>query len=584
MPGALRNALTTHAGPAAVFCAVAALLCAPVAANPTGLALGHPANDVWNHIWGFWWVADALTQGQLPVRTDLLAWPTGGSLWFIDTFNALAVLPVTLLAGPVAAYNAAIFANFAWCGLGAYALALQVARSRAGATLAGVAYMSCPHLLGQAYNGITETLSAGWLPLSLAALLAARADPRPRRAVLAGVTFGLTAFANWYYGLFAALVGGAVLAWDLARALPRPDRWARLRAAAPPLLLGGVASALVAGGPFALFYSSMGAADAVVTRDPAFVWMTLVMHNMTDVVSLLRPGKHYSPDLKALFDEDLLVVVYLGHALLWPALLTLATGWRRFVRPWALFAAAFTLLALGPFLFVAGAYVQVSGGWIPLPFLALFDAFPLFSRISHAYRFVVGASLALSVMLAWTVRALAERGFPAPLAAAWIAALRLVEALWLSPAPFPLPTSEASVPAAYAQLDGGAVLDLPVSLPVLARSRYGLHQLVHRGPMPYGLNDPSPVYLYLNRYTRYLIELERSTVAFLPAELPALDLALAQAELESNGLRWIVVHRAEYPPAQYPKVVQLLDLTATPTWDDGDTRVYRLGEATTGSR
>ncbi|MFN7147396.1 MAG: hypothetical protein ACK4YP_26760, partial [Myxococcota bacterium] len=369
MPG--KRAVLTHAGPLLVFLAVAALLCAPVAADPTGLALGHPANDVWNHVWGFWWVADMLTQGALPTRTDLLSWPNGGSLWFIDTFNALATLPVTLLAGPVAAYNAAVFGNFVLCGVGAYVLALRVAKTVPGATLAGVAYMSCPHLLGQTYNGITETLSAGWLPLAIAALLVARADPRPRNALLAGATFGVTAFANWYYGLFAAMVGGAVLAWDLLGALRAHDRVARVRRAVPPLALGGVAAAVVAGGPFALFYLSMGADDAVVTRDPAFVWMTLVMHNMTDLVSLVRPGKHYSPDLKAMFDEDLLVIVYLGHALLWPALLTLATGWRRFARPWALFAAVFVLLALGPFLYVAGAYVELPGGWIPLPFLAL---------------------------------------------------------------------------------------------------------------------------------------------------------------------------------------------------------------------
>ena len=577
MPGPARHALVPHLGPLAVFLAVAAVVCAPVAANPTGLALGHPANDVWNHIWGFWWVADSITQGQLPIRTDLVAWPNGGSLWFIDAFNAVATLPVTLTFGAVAAYNASIFGNFFLCGLGAYVLALQVARSRAGATLAGLAFMTCPHLLGQAYNGITETLSAGWLPLALAALFAVRADPRPGRALLAGAALGVTAFANWYYGLFAVIIGGSVLGYDLVRALLAPNRVALLRRAAPLLVAAGLAGTLVAGAPFGLFFASMGATDAVVTRDPGFVWMTLVMHNMTDVVSLFRPGKHYSPDLKAMFDEDLLVIVYLGHALLWPALLTLATGWRRFAQPWVLMAAGFLLLTLGPFLYVGGAYVQLPGGWVPLPFLALFDAFPVFSRISHAYRFVLGASLALSILLAWSVRAIAERGISAPVAAAWIGALRIVETFWLSPAPFPLPTSVATVPAAYTQLDGGAVLDLPVSMPVLARSQYSLYQMLHRGPLPYGLNDPSPVYLYLNRYTRYLIELERSTVAYLPGTLPMLDLALGQADLESRGLRWIVLHRADYPTTQYPKVAQFLDLTATPTWDDGETRVYRLG-------
>ncbi|MES2643435.1 MAG: hypothetical protein V4850_28385 [Myxococcota bacterium] len=572
----LARVLRGHGAPLLVFVALALLLCAPVLSDPTGLALGHPSNDVWNHVWGFWWVATELSMGRLPVATELLAWPAGGSLWFIDTFNVLVTLPVSWLWGPVAAYNAAVFGNFVLCGVGAYVLANRVARSRAGAALAGVAFMSCPHLLGQAYNGITETLSAGWLPLAIATFLAAREAPSPVRALLAGATFGVTAFANWYYGLFAAIVIGSVLVWDVLRAL----RARRRTGFAPSLLalsLAGVAAALVAGGPFTLFYLSMGAADAVVTRDRAFVFMTLVMHNMTDLVSLFRPGKHYSPDLKAQFDEDLLVVVYLGHALVWPALATLWGGWRRFAQPWALFAAGFVLLTLGPFLYVAGAYVQLDGGWIPLPFLALFEAFPLFSRISHAYRFVLGASLALAVMLAWAVRDLGQRGVPVVAAAAWLGALRLVEALWLSPAVFPIPAADTHVPAVYATLGEGAVLDLPVSLPVLARSRYGMYQMVHGQPVPYGLNDPSPLYLYVNRYTRLLIELERSTIAFLPAELPMLDLALGQQALVDGGLRWIVLHRAEYPPAQYAKVAQLLDLTATATWDDGDTRVYRIG-------
>jgi hypothetical protein len=571
--------LRTHAPALGVFTALALVFCAPVLTDPTGLALGHPSNDVWNHVWGFWWVGTELAAGRLPVATDLIAWPAGGSLWFIDTFNVLATLPVLWLAGPTAAYNAAIFANFVLCGVGAYVLALRVARTHAGAALAGVAYMSCPHLLGQAYNGISETLSAGWLPLSIAAFLAAREQPRPAQAALAGLAFGLTAFANWYYGLFAAMVGGAVMAWDLLGVL-RARSTRGLPRAATALVIGGATAAIVAGGPFTLFYLSMGAADAVVTRDRAFVWMTLVMHNMTDVVSIFRPGKNYSPDLKAQFDEDLLVIVYLGHALVWPALAMLWTGWRRFTRPWALFAAAFLVLTLGPYLYVAGAYVKLDGSWIALPFVALYDAFPLFSRISHAYRFIIGASLALSVMLAWTVRELGQRGIPVVAAAVWLGALRLVESLWLSPAVFPLPTADTRVPAVYAHLDGGAVLDLPLSLPVLARSHYSMYQMVHGQPMPYGLNDPSPLYLYVNRYSRYLIELERSTVASLPSTLPALDLALGQEDLRTRGMRWIVLHRSEYPAPQYAKVAQFLDLTATPTWDDGETRVYDLGAAT----
>ena len=290
----------------------------------------------------------------------------------------------------------------------------------------------------------------------------------------AGVTLGITALANWYYGLFAGIALLGLLARGLRR---RPLLAIRThhRIALTFLLTG----AIVVAPAFAVFTASMSAEDAVVTRDPQFVWATLVLHNMTDVVSFFRPGKHYSPDLKALFGEDLLVIVYLGHFLLWPALFALGSRFRTRVKSWAALGAVYALLCLGPFLFIGGDYVQAFGGWIPLPFLALFEWFPMFSRISHAYRFAVGITLALCVMLAWTVRSMQSGRLAGWAPAVLLGALIIGERFYASPAPFPLPTSDAHVPAVISSLKGGAVLDLPVGRPVLARSTYSLAQLKH---------------------------------------------------------------------------------------------------------
>ena len=149
--GLLIEHLRDHWIPGLLFVVLALVICGPILAEPTVLALGHEGNDVWNHVWGYWWVAEELSNARLPVRTDHLAWPYGGSLWFIDTLNAVLMLPVELIAGPVAAYNAAFFFNFFLCGVGAYALTLHMTGSRVGAAVAGVAYMVTPHLLGQAY-------------------------------------------------------------------------------------------------------------------------------------------------------------------------------------------------------------------------------------------------------------------------------------------------------------------------------------------------------------------------------------------------------------------------------------------------
>jgi hypothetical protein len=320
----------------------------------------------------------------------------------------------------------------------------------------------------------------------------------------------------------------------------------------------------------------MSADDAVVTRDPSFVWATLVLHNMTDVVSFFRPGKHYSPDLKASFGEDLIVVVYLGHALIWPALIGLFSDFRKRMTSWVLFGLGTFTLTLGPFLFIAGDYVQAFGGWIPLPFLALFKWTPMFSRISHAYRFSVAVTLALCILLAWSIRSMQRTRVPVFLIALLISVARIGESVLASPAPFPLPVSEASVPDVIASLDGGAVLDLPVGRPVLARSEYSLGQLAHGQPSPYGLNDPLPMSLRTNRFLRFLVEMEYSTTATLPAQLPWFDLTIARKAVIADGLLWIVLHKDQYPESQFARTARFLDITATPVYDEDELRIYRL--------
>ncbi len=588
--------LRPHLLPVALFLSVALILCAPVLGAPATLAIGHEGNDVWNHVWGYWWVAEELAHFRLPVRTEQLAWPYGGSLWFIDTLNAVITLPVQWVAGPVAAYNSAYLFNFFLCGIGAYGLTLGVTDSRVGAMVAGVAYMVTPHLLGQAYNGISETCSAGWLPLALLAMRLTFAQPSTRNAVLAGALTGVNALASWYYGLFAGFFLGAMMVGGLVSRRRGPSKRARRRrqrAEAEPtpvswsgvgklLAVGVGATALVVVGPFSAFVATMGAEDAMVTRDPAFVWSTLIMHNMTDLLALFMPGKFYSPDLKAVFGEDLIVVVAIGHLLLWPALVGALVardgmGWR-----WLAMALGFLALSLGPFLYVGGDYLLVSGGWVPLPFLAFFKAFPMFSRISHAYRFVQGATVALVVLIGWLVAEVERRrGLRvAVVVGVLLATGRMAESFYATSAVFPLPTSDVSPHPVFSQLDGGAVLDLPVGVPVLARSHYLAGQLAHGQPVVYGLNDPTPPLLYHNRYTAYLLEIERTTVAALPVEMPWLDLELGRHHLVQEGMRWVVVHKDWYPADRLRMTLDFLDLTATPMFDDATLRVYRLDPTT----
>ena len=555
--------------------AVALLVCFPVLNDPVHTALGYRGNDIWNHLWGYWWVNQEFLSGKMPIHTGLLNWPNGGSLWFIDFFDVVLTLPIQWLAGPIAAYNAGIFLNLVLCGLGAYVLGHRVSESWAGGVLAGVAYMTTPHLLGQIYNGISETVAAGWLPLSVLAMRELVRAPGWRNGMLTGLLVAFTSLASWYYGLFAGMILLALLGREGMRLMQNLGR-RRYRFIFLGYFKAGLAGTLalvfVVALPFSWFATSMSADDALVTRDPGFVWMTLVMHNMTDVLTLVHPGRFYSPDLHAAFGEDLIVVVYMGAALWIPALWVLFSSLRHRAEPWVLLWGGFLMLSLGPFLYVAGDYVKFAGGWLPLPFLALYQWFPMFSRISHAYRFAMGTAMALSVLGALAVRASRRPGW----VALTIGSARVVESFFGSPAVWPLPVSEVNIPGIYTQLVGGAVLDLPITEPVLARSQTLIHQLVHQQPVPFGLNDPVPTYLHLNHYTAFLIELERRTISFLPGELPFLDLAAGQEDLRLRGCRWIVVHRDRYTDDQASRITRFLDLTATAYGEDGDLRVYEL--------
>jgi len=573
----------THIVALAIFVVLATFILWPVGADPRHIALGHEANDVWNHVWGYWWFAEKLSGGEMPLHTDLLNWPDGGTLWFIDAFGAFITLPIQWIWGPVAAYNAAIWFNFVLAGVGAYVLALRVSGSLPGAVVAGVAFLTAPHLLGQAYNGISETMAVGWFPLTIAAMMAAKEKPTARRGAVVGFVWACNALSNWYYGLFSGIFFLVFLADLIGRWLREWRRHRKIWKTVRPYVVSGGTSALILGcmvvGPFWFFLASMQADDAVVMRNQGFVWMTLVLHNMSDLVSFVRPGKNYSPDLKKFFDEDLIVVIYLGHAVLWPAVIGSLFARKRQQRPvrfWFAMGLFFGSMTLGPFLYIGGDYIHALGGWIPMPFLAFYKWVPMFSRISHAYRFVMGAMLCLVMLLALCIRTVDLRWHKGLAAAVVIGVARVIESFWGSPAVIPVSTVKVEVPAIYAELKGGAVWDVPVGVPVLRRAEYSMYQMLHKQPIPYGLNDPTPTNIFYNRFSQYLVELERTTLAYLPPQLPMFDIELGRADFAAMGLKWIVVHREHYPEPQYRKVEAYLDLMTTRYYADDEITVYRL--------
>jgi len=491
-----------------------------------------------------WWVFDGITnRGGVPFHTGLLNYPDGGSLFYIDSFNAVLSAPIQLIFGLPFAFNAIVLFGVAWTAFGAWLLARHVLRDPIMAWISAVIFGCNAHLLGQTYNGITETINAGWIPIFVLALLRLIEHPSKGRGLILGAVFSIASLANFYYGLFCVLLGIVIL---IAQTITERGRirWKKLIVG---LIVGGVLAIILVLPVLMTLSGTMDQPDAMVDRDPDFVWNSLLRHNYTDVVGFFRPGHYYSPDLKAEYGEDLIIVTYIGWVtLLLSAGAILLTKRRSALKLWSAIALIFLIFSLGPYLHIGGPeQVTINGRLLPLPFLPFFEAFPLFSRISHPFRFVVPAMLGFSILAAMAVRLL-SRGQSERFRATIVSLVSvtiMAEILLASPAVWPIPRSDANVPNTYSEMDvEGAVLDLPITVPNLERGVYTYYQTTHHHPVPYGLNEPVPARLRQNRLTDFILYIESGRAVTAPLFLPTLELVEGARLLYAQGYRYIVVH------------------------------------------
>jgi len=450
----------------------------PASLSPATSLIGHPDVDVWNHAWGYWFIPHQISNLDWPFSTDLIGVPEGGDLYFIDLLGAVIGTPLAWCFGPAVAYNGVMVLRIAGAGLAGQALAGSVLGKGPHCAVAGLGLATLPFLLTEMSNGISEVVAIHWIVWCLWAGWLVLEEPTRKGWVRLAVLFGITTIANFYYGLVSAMVlavMGGLRGFRAWRAGWRPSR---LDAVEPirALVLGAVIAL-----PFwGAFQWTLRSENALIVRPKQFGVGWILSHNAVDPRTYFMPGDFQSVDLAA-YGEAFVHTGYLRWTVIVLAIIGLVRNPK--LRDWGIAAGVSLVLGLGPILYL-GEWVKIGGHAVSLPFywaqLLLPDV-----AITHPLRLSVGGQI-IAVLLAAGGLVSLGRSWMAPLAGVLI----VVESLWASPGPWPVPTADARVPAAYGEIAGsGPVLDLPGSVGVtMATSRYFWYQTAHGRGIPYSPN------------------------------------------------------------------------------------------------
>ncbi|MFN7145406.1 MAG: hypothetical protein ACK4YP_16655, partial [Myxococcota bacterium] len=513
--------------------------------------LGHPFGEVDNHLWMATFGGRAAPTRNLPVGFDLP---------LMDPVHLLVWVPAGLV-GPVFAYNAAALVDLALAALGGWVLARELGATRAGALVGMTVTAFSPFLAGMIEFGITEAWPIGWLALHAALLLRFGRTGAVRDALGAGAALGALLLSGWYHAAFALVAEVGLGVWAVARG-------PRLRTVLGVLAQGALATLPVlprleeTQAKAAIWAPRLsGLTKARVyedwARDPRFG---------TDLLNLVTPR------VEAL---DASRTVYVGLVALGLALVG-ATR-RRGLAALAI-AAALWVLTLGHWLRVAGEPVPGLG---PLPAGWLAGTFEAARGLSHWYRAAGPATVFLAAAAALGASRLLGAGRGAAVGAVALAGAVFVDAVALSPVPWPRVTYTPDPPPALLALpEPGGLLQLPFDegkgLPDIASRRvYDQWQVFHGRPVTEHYEGKDAL-LYDDAL---VAEWQLACAGLAPRPPWTRTPAEAVARLRDLGVDYVVVHPAHAKPGCVAAVERRL---GEPVVRDGRAVVWALGAAAAG--
>jgi hypothetical protein len=566
----------------------------PVAQVFTERFAGDAYGDFWKHAWGHWWVRDSLVQGILPLFCRLVNAPAGGYLFVADPFNCLAVGLLLSVFPLVTAYNLLILGNL-WAGcMAAWALARHVVHSAPAALAAGAVYGLSAYVLAYPVtSGVTETLNTAWMPLCILFMHRSVETRRFRDLLLAGFFFFLTTFSCWYYGQFMVVYAAFMLAargtgvfraggplrwrwrtWRQREAMLEQVRSRMSKALLDlrdPLfrIVAGLALGTCLVFPFALVFQ-------LVVSDPANIvmpdkapsrsllrfqdflgsnspWSVSArgvrgFHNHTNLAGFFLPGKGNATVTVTI--DRLTRVHYLGWVALGLAILawkrrgSLDEGDRSVQGYWLATGLFFLVLSLGPVV----TFSDFSSHGVFSPFYhAMYWLFPMFHKLAIPFRFLALSLLALGILAAMGLRWLSAglSRWDGLGLSVLVAGACVLEVTLLSPAPWPLPTSPASVPAFYEMVatdpEEYGLIDYPFERPesLLLPGEFFYYQTVHRRPIPYRTSGVLSPEVARNSFME---EVRNAQTGAEHSVVAGRRLREGAVSLRAMGFRYLILH------------------------------------------
>ncbi|MCP4362182.1 MAG: hypothetical protein GY796_29600 [Chloroflexi bacterium] len=156
-----------HLAAIITFTFVYILLTWPLAIHFNEGMLGSFVGDGWEEVEQFWWFKHTLIdQHTSPFFDPLMFYPEG---WNVITGShsptlMIPTIPLTIIFGPVGAFNIAMFLSFLFAALGSYLLIVHLTQKRFAGLIAGIVFAFTMSRLLRIGGHFNTAMGSAWIP------------------------------------------------------------------------------------------------------------------------------------------------------------------------------------------------------------------------------------------------------------------------------------------------------------------------------------------------------------------------------------------------------------------------------------